>query len=398
MTGATRFAALVVALSVVGATSPFSTCSPARAVEVAIVEPAAGEPAFGRVVFEAEVYPTGDSAVVEMKLDGRVVARLDSPPYRLTVDLGDDNTGHRFEAVARGADGSESRSEVVTAPVPVHLEVDAALQQLYVTLTRDGERLTRVDRRRFTVLDDGSAQEIVTFSGGEVPFTAMILIDSSASMEGDRLAAAVGGARHFVASLAPLDEAMVALFSDRLLRWTPWTDSTEVLDGSLVGARAVGGTSLNDHLYLALRLLEERQGRRLIVVFTDGRDVTSVLDEEPLLAAARASSAMVYWIRLGGDPRELTVRSAWRDGDGHRRQVEALERVVRMTGGRIVPLARPEGAAEAFSEILAEIREQVAIGFYPSVDRNDGRWHPIEVRVDLPGVEVRGRHGYLDRR
>jgi Ca-activated chloride channel family protein len=266
-----------------------------------------------------------------------------------------------------------------------------------VTVTRDEDRVLDLRREDFTVRDDGETQSLVTFEQGSVPMTALLLIDASESMRGRRLDTALAGARSFLRGLASLDQAALWLFSDRLLYASPVTGFAEVLEAGLSRVEARGGTALNDHLYLALRELDRHQGRRVVVVLSDGVDVASVLSMEQVREASRRTEAMVYWIRPD-PPRagQRSYRSAWRDEETYRREQAALEALVATSGGRVVSLEDREQVPAAFTAVLEEIREQYVLGYYPTRNRDDGSWHRIQVRVGGSGLDVRVREGYLD--
>ena len=366
-----------------------------NAVEVRITRPEFGVPVFGQVEVIAEIGSEDGIIDVEIFLDGISAGRLENPPYRWTLDVGDENVGHRFEVVARDATGEEARDVVITPAIQVDQEIEVELQQLYVTVTRGGDAAPDLDRGDFTVIDDGIRQQLVTFERGDVPLAALLLIDSSDSMRGERLRLALAGARSFVDGVARLDQAMLILFADSVVHSTPFSGSPQVLASGLDGVEAGGGTALCDHLYAAIKLLEDRQGRRVVILLSDGVDTTSVLEMPDLLWATQRSQALVYWLRLPLGERPDAISSAWRDGASHRRELERLEALVRRSGGRTVPLRNLGEATAAFTEILEELRGQYVLGYYPEPRRNDGRWRNVRVRAG-PGVKIRAREGYID--
>jgi VWFA-related protein len=136
----------------------------------------------------------------------------------------------------------------------------------------------------------------------------------------------------------------------------------------------------------------------VVILLSDGIDVESVLGIEDVLWKARRSQALVYWIRLQDQGAQaVTSRtSSWRDSAGHAAEISGLTRVVNESGGRVVDLDRIENAAGAFRVILQELREQYVLGYYPSANLNDGRWHKVQVRVDGFNLVVRSREGYVD--
>ena len=371
--------------------------APAAAIDVLLRSPRANTPAFGEVTIEADVLSGEPVAEVEFRVDGRVVARLEQPPWRLTVDLGEGNDEHVFEVTARTASGAEATARTETPKVRVDDAIDLQLQQLYVTVTDRGSYDLTLDRGAFRVRDGGGEQHLVTFERGDAPLAAMVLVDTSDSMQGDKLRTALEGAQVFLYGMRSLDEARLTLFSDRRIRDSAFSSHADDVTFGLGSAAAAGGTALNDHLYYALRLLDGRQGRRVVIVLSDGIDTDSLLAAEDVRWAARRSQAVIYWIRLR-DPRPPgTFSSSWRSREEQAHELATLERTVAESGGTVHPIADVEGAAEAFRDILRELRRQFVLGFYPSRNLGDGAWHEIE--VTLPGTSgrtARTRDGYVD--
>ncbi|MEO7793514.1 MAG: VWA domain-containing protein [Thermoanaerobaculia bacterium] len=372
---------------------------PASAVsEVAIVSPPADTPAFGTIEVAAEVRGAAPRKV-EFWFNGIKVGDLSRPPWKFTIDTGEENIQRRLRVVAIDAAGQRREAEIVLPAVQVDDELDLPLQQLYITATRDepaGAPVSDLKRRDFDVFDMGTKQELVTFEHGDIPLTAALLIDSSWSMHGPPLRSALAGAHSFAAGMAELDEAMLLLFSDRVLYHTPWTADPEELLAGLDDAEALGGSAVNDHLFLALQLLEKRQGRRVVVLLSDGVDVESLLAAAQVNEIAVRSQALIYWIRASAEPFDLLQRSAWRNVVEHSAEIRQLAATVEASGGRRIDIQRYEDAEGAFQQILTELRQQYVLGYYPKRTRHDGEWHPIRVEVEPRGVLLRTREGYFD--
>jgi Ca-activated chloride channel family protein len=367
----------------------------AAAVAVKVVTPAPEQPVFGQVVVEARVTGAGVERV-EFLLDGKPIGVVRRPPYTVTVDVGDDNREREFRVVAYAAGGAAVSDRVVTLPVRIDEQMNVRLQQLFITVMRNGARTLELAQEDFRIFDNGEEQKIVAFDKGELPITAVLLLDASESMRGDLLAAAEGGARAFVAGMRPLDQAMLALFSDQLQRVTDFTADHAVLEAGLAGVEASGGTAVDDFLYLSLKLLEGRQGRRVVVLLSDGSDVNSVLSMADVLRKARTSQALIYWIQLDGGAKHRSYTSSWRGHAENDRDYRDLERAVEESGGRIQPIQRLDQIEAVFRGIMQELREQYAIGYYPSNLKSDGSWHAVKAEVDRPGCRVRTAHGYVD--
>ncbi len=382
--------------------------APAEILDVAIMSPPPGQPVFGSIEIEADIYPAENVARVEFLVDGQIVGEVDTATssqkgsgktFRILTDVGQENREHRFEVRAYGASGQMVDALLVSPSIQVDAEITAELQQLYVTVTGSGgmRRILDLTADDFAIIDNRDRQEVVTFARGDVRLTAAILIDSSVSMKGERLRYALRGATAFVGEIRPIDDASILLFSDRLIHATPFAHEADVLTAGLADLKAAGGTALNDHLYLALKCLEHQQGRRVIVLLSDGIDSHSTLRMSDVTWLARRSRALIYWLRTGSRAEAQKSRSsAWKSPASYRSEYEQLTRTVLDSGGRIVTLNQIQDAETAFRDILKELREQYVLGYYPTVSSGDGAWHRVTVRVRLSGLLVRTRGGYVD--
>ncbi len=372
--------------------------SAARADEIWFLKPDAGVAVYGPIEIAAHVETEKTVLTVEFFVDGSSVGLLTAPPWRLIADVGYDNREHTLRVEARLDGGERISTSRMTGTFSVDDQLEIELRQLYVNVESAGERVRDLERDDFRIFDGGERQEMVTFEKENVPMTAALLLDCSASMEGERFDSAINGARVFLRSMNELDEAKLVLFSDRLLGTTPFTRDPAVLDAALDAVEPVGGTAINDYLFAALKLLDGRQGRRVVVLFTDGSDVHSLLDMEDVLWKAQRSQAVIYWIYLReeGEAGPPQFNSAWRDFEANRRQYRLLRRAVQESGGRIAELDDPAELEGAFASIIDELRNQYVLGYYPSEVRRDGSWREVDVRVKRLGARVRTRLGYID--
>ncbi len=384
---------------VVGVAILAAAALPAAAeVTVWIDSPMDGDYAYGMTEIAAGAQSDEPIRRVTFYVDGELIGTLTEPPYTLAVNLGYENKSHRFEVVAYTQSGDSGRAVIDTAMVTVDEEIDLSLHQLYVTVGRGDNRVTDLERADFRVRDDGDDQQIVTFEQGDVPLTAVLLLDCSESMVGGRMEGALAGAGVFLERMADLDEAAVVLFSDHLVRATEFSRDLEVLRGALSEVTPAGGTALNDHLFMGLQRLEARQGRRIAVLFSDGKDVHSALPMAQVLEKARTSPALIYWIYLTDrkDDPDPDFYSSWRRKQENGEEFRLLEQAVEESGGRVEQVTDPSQLEEAFAGILAELRDQYVLGYYPSNRRGDGSWRAIKVTVEGAGARARTRAGYFD--
>ena len=319
----------------------------AQDIWVSIVEPKDGDLVIGELEVVVQVIAAAEISEVEFQLDGRAIGSLTMEPFRMHVDLGTKNTPHRFSVVARDVEGNAATHAVTTQPIPIAADFEVELQQLYISVTRGDQRVLDLEREAFAVTDDGDPQELVTFARGDIPFTAVLLIDASTSMYGERIASAIAGAAIFVHGMQEFDQAQVMVFSDQLLSTTPVTDAKAVLTAGLSGTEARGGTALQDHLFVAVKLLEQRQGRRVLILLSDGIDTHSVLPMDHVFEIARKSNALIYWIRFARDSNDpdaderVNLSSVWKNPDQYREQLDSLTQAVHQSGGRISHVASP---------------------------------------------------------
>jgi Ca-activated chloride channel family protein len=361
------------------------------------VRPAPGEAILDEVEVRAEVVPAGTAVErIDFFLDGALAGTATQAPYRVLLDAGDENREHRLEAVAHGPGGERATASLTTPRLRTDVEIQVDLQQLFITMETGGRPLPDLTQDDFTVFDQGQPQPIVTFGRGDIPFTAVLLVDSSSSMQGGRLEKALDGARGFLTSMAPLDQAKLILFSDHVLLETPFTNIQPVLTLGLRGVQAAGGTALNDALYLAVKRLEPRRGRKVAVLLSDGVDVESVLSIEDARAIARRQVSL-YWLRLrrGDEGPGVRLSSAWRDAPEHQREGERLRQAVLESGGRIADISGVEEIGPTLTALLRELRDQYVLGIAPRQTGGRGSWHEVRVEV-RGGLKARTQDGYFE--
>jgi Ca-activated chloride channel family protein len=365
------------------------------AVSGQIVSPTADQPIFGRTEVQVAVSSTEQVTRVEIFVNGKLVGAATQAPWTVSFEAGDQNIKREIKAVVHGASGATATHTVVTNPVQIDDQLDLRLQQLFVTVTRGQTRSLDLDEGDFKIYDNGKAQQIITFGRGELPLTAVLLLDTSESMQGERIKAARRGATTFLSGLKDVDEASVVMFSDRLLRATPFVSEKKALFKALEETEATGGTAVNDFLYMSLKLLEPRVGRRVVILLSDGSDVHSVVPMSEVLWKARTGQAMIYWIQLDENKHKSYV-SSWRSVEENDKEYKTLVTTVEESGGRIEKINSINELEGAFQAILHELREQYVLGYYPSDMKKDGRWHEVKVDIQRSGVRARTRDGYLD--
>jgi Ca-activated chloride channel family protein len=277
------------------------------------------------------------------------------------------------------------------AQEPVTFSVDVKLVRLLVTV-KDGQGalIGSLEKQDFTVFDSGVKQEVAVFEHHtELPLSVSVLVDTSGSTGRD-LEYELESVERFFAALFkegnPADAASLYAFNDDVTLLSSFTRRQQRLRDSLRRLRASSGTSMYDAIFLASRPLEDREGRHVIVIVTDGGDTTSTQEFRGALEAAHLAEAAIYPILvvpIAGD--------AGRNLGGER----ALERLAADTGGRVfIPSVGPQLDA-AFGEILRDLRTQYLVAYYPRNLPPEGPlFRPLRVEVSRPDLRATTRAGY----
>jgi Ca-activated chloride channel homolog len=256
---------------------------------------------------------------------------------------------------------------------------------IYATVIDSAGRLVPdLDKGDFTVTDDGKPVELTTFSNASLPFTVVVMLDTSASMT-NNLELLNRAAEQFLIRLLPVDRAQVGAFNDKIQLSGRFTNDRDELIAALDDLQFGNPTRLNDAIEASLNALERIEGRRVILVFTDGEDTASKTSFRNVLERARDEEVMTYAIGL---------ESEYFDGVRVRRSRPArdLRRIADETGGGYFELKRTSDLAPTFTRVAQELRSQYLLGFAPAV--LDGKLHKLDVRVK-PGLTVRARRSYL---
>lgn len=267
---------------------------------------------------------------------------------------------------------------------PISVDSELVIINAVVTDSK-GNPVTNLKRQEFSVLENGEEQKIDFFEAGTTPFAAVILLDSSGSME-NRVSLARSAAIQFLDKLRMNDVAAIYNFDSKISLVQDFSGSRDIYEG-VFDVKAKGMTVLNDAIVRAADELDKRsEKRRAIIVLSDGADTQSNATSEFALKRALKANAVIYTVDMtglnGARSREDMINKG------------VLEKLSDRTGGRYI--SSPGGAAlrEAFKNIVDELGRQYTIAYYPTNDKRDGKWRPIEVRTKTPGLVVRSRKGY----
>jgi Ca-activated chloride channel family protein len=279
---------------------------------------------------------------------------------------------------------------LTASPGAQRIKVSTQTVPIYTTVV-DGERRLVSDllQEDFEVYDNGKLQVLTNFVNEVTPFTAIVMLDTSGSMTLN-MDFVKQAAEEFVIRLLPDDKAKVGAFNDKiqiLPRDEPFTNNRDRLIRLVKDNLDFGyPTRLWDAIDESMAHLEPIEGRRVVLVFTDGDDSASKAGRDDVLERAREKDMMIYAIGLQSDYFNGQSRVRTRPDRGLRRLAEE-------TGGGFFELTKKDDLGPTFTRVAQELHSQYVLGFSPAT--LDGKIHKLEVRVKRAGMTARGRKSYV---
>ena len=262
----------------------------------------------------------------------------------------------------------------------------ARVVPLYVTVTDETKRLVpNLTKDDFVILDNEKLQEISLFDNEILPITVVVMLDTSASMTLN-IDFVRQGAEQFLLKMLPDDRASVGAFNDKIQFASVFSSNSDEQVAALEELDFGNPTRLYDAIDASLTRLQGIEGRRVVLVFTDGDDTASKTSQGPVLERARNEEVMIYAIGLQSDYFNGQMRVRTRPDRG-------LRKVAEDTGGGYFELQRKDDLGPTFSRVSEELHSQYLMGFTPAV--LDGKVHKLEVRVKQPNMTARARKSYL---
>jgi Ca-activated chloride channel family protein len=275
---------------------------------------------------------------------------------------------------------------------------------------RNGLYIPGLRTEDFKIFEDGREQQIAYFGAQDKPFTVALLLDTSPSTQ-YKIDEIHRAAEAFIDQLGPNDSVIVIEFNSSVKIQTPRTTDRQKIYKGIEKAKFGGGTSLYNAVDEAIRKqLSKIEGRKAVVLFTDGVDTTSRKNNyDGTVAYAEESDSLVFpiyyntysdnramagtgWPNIfgGGFPAIGTQPEDYALGKKY------LEDLADVTGGRVFrPESTPGGLTKAFEGIAEELRRQYNIGYVPDTEGKRGQRKLIKVRVNRPNLIVRSRDSYV---
>ena len=273
-----------------------------------------------------------------------------------------------------------------SAPPPTFKSGSGAIVSVFATVTDAERRLaTGLTQDDFEILDNDKPQPIAIFDNTVQPITVVVMLDTSGSMTLtlDLLRRA---AEQFVIRLLPADKARAGAFNDKIQFSARFTNNRDELVADIKDLDYGNGTRLWDAVGASLDELKPIDGRRVILVFTDGDDTASHTRFGTVTERSRDENVMVYAIGL---------ESVYFDGQRmvRSRPDHGLQKIADETGGGYFELKKTDELASTFTRVAQELHSQYVLGF--EAKQLDGKVHKLALKVKKPGMTARARRSDL---
>ncbi len=275
------------------------------------------------------------------------------------------------------------------APKPFTLEVEVDVVSVTaVVFDKAGRPVRGLGTKDVELFENGVQQEVSYFreasSLGDpserVPLSIVLVLDTSGSMT-ESLRFLQEAVLNFVYKLEEVDSALVVSFNESVKGSAEFTGDTDRLERFVEGLQAWGGTSLYDAIHYSLGRIKDAPGRKALIVFSDGADTTSQLQDRDVVDYARAVEATVYSIGFKGSGSFGSPRGF-------------LRKIATETGGQFFAPDKVSELIKVFNEISNELKNHYLLAYTPK-QGPDGSWREILLKVNRPDAQVRVRKGYF---
>ena len=285
---------------------------------------------------------------------------------------------------------SEGGGAEASVPDQDTLTVDVDVVRVLFTVTDDDRLVPGLEPDDFEIYEDGVLQEIDSFEAQtDLPLSLVVAMDTSGSVRG-KLDFEQEAAIEFFFTVIERrrDEGMLVTFDSAVQVLQDFTDSPEQLSAAVGQIRVGGSSSMYDAIYLAIdqKVSERPQGRRIMVVISDGDDNSSVKTLDDALEAAQRNDVVIYTIS--------TNTGADFGADRQDRGDRLLEVLSEATGGRSFYPFELEDLVQSLGGVVTELRSQYEVTYVSSNTARDGAFREIEIRPRDRGQRVNSRDGY----
>lgn len=345
------------------------------------------EPAVGKVYVKVAVQSIsgGVARKVELFLDSKKVREWTSPPFEAVIPYADYMKAAMLRATAISDDGKESNDiKMLRGPSMTVESVRVDVVQLHVSaLDKANHFVKGLAKEDFAIKEDGKQQPMSGFEVAEnLPLTVGLVVDSSGSMEKSMPYVRDAGSMLFKNLIRAKDQGFVIEFREQAKFLQEMTSDSTALQRAARDVRAGGATALYDAIVLGLYQFRTTQGRKALIVITDGADNFSHVEYATLLRYARSAGAPIYFIGLGISILDLKSR-------------KAINEIGTESGGAVFYLKSAAGVGEITAQIEEELRSQYILAFRSDSQKPPGEYRAVAVAIAKPGVTARTVRGYI---
>jgi len=353
---------------------------------IKITNPANNDFRFGRAEIDADVTSADPALVekVEFFVEDRLVFIDTEPPYKCFFDFGTDPHSWVLRAVAYHREGVTVADTVILKKVVLNYTVEVNRVILFASAHQKGgdhRPVVNLKKEDLVLEEDGVRQNLIDFYVEKRPMTLAMILDSSGSMQPamDKVHVAAG---RFVDNLGGDDRALVIDFDEKVYLLQDLTSDKDLLRKAITSTNALGGTALYDALYASFRRLRGIEGRKAIILLTDGDDTSSKFSFKRILDEAKVSDMIIYPVGMGTTFLDVDLR-------------RILKTLSEETGGRAYFPSKVEELQDVYQEIADELKSQYYLTYEPTNTVWDGRWRKIKLD-GAPGrdLDIRTRSGY----
>ena len=279
-----------------------------------------------------------------------------------------------------------------TAPLPqpavFAVQIESVLIDAFVT--SGDNKVPGLTARDFVLLDNGVPQPLELLPADSIPIRAILVFDTSSSMQGAKIERLRAAAESFLDRLRPQDEVALVSFSDEITWRTQLTADRALVRRGIESLLPRGSTSAFDALFTAL--VQPRSSlRTLVIEFSDGEDMTSWLSEKQIRGTVERSNALIHVVAAPSEDFQSGFVSAFRGGDSA--SIKVWRGLAGITGGSLIEVRSPDKITAAFTQIIDQMKDRYVLSYTPTAAPTPG-WHALDLQLTRRKAKVRGRTGY----
>jgi len=327
----------------------------------------------------------GVAKTIDLFLDSKKLASWTAPPYEATIPAAQFANATLLRATAITADGQEANDiRMLKGPQTAVESVRVDVVQLHVSALDKGGRFVKgLAQGDFSIKEDGKPEELSGFEIAEnLPLTVGLVVDGSGSMEKSLPFVHEASSALFKNLIRSKDQGFVIEFRDKARFLQELTGDSPSLQRAASDTRAEGATALYDAVVLGLYQFRALQGRKALIVITDGDDNRSHVDFDTLLRYARSAEAPIYFLAVGIPLTDFRSR-------------RVTKQIAEESGGVVFHMSNAEKIGEVTRQIEEELRSQYILAFRSDSPKPPGEYRSVAVAIAKPGVTARTIRGYI---